>query len=74
MEDKVPQKVKIFFWRAVRNGLPTMDVLCRRGMNVDRMCPRCGDGPETTSHMLLTCKHSTLLWKLSPLRWETQDW
>uniref|UniRef100_A0A803LLZ1 RNase H type-1 domain-containing protein n=1 Tax=Chenopodium quinoa TaxID=63459 RepID=A0A803LLZ1_CHEQI len=44
----VPQKVKHLVWRAVANGIPTMETLASRGLEVDRICPRCGKGDETT--------------------------
>lgn len=45
-----------------------MDNLARRGVCVDCMCPRCGDDPESVTHMVLGCEESKLLRKTSPLR------
>ncbi|XP_056685539.1 uncharacterized protein [Spinacia oleracea] len=67
-----PSRVKVTMWRALKNGLPTMNVLARRGLNVDCICPRCGEAPETVTHMALQCKEARLLWKLSPLRLDSQ--
>lgn len=49
-----------------------MDKLARRGMRVDRMCPQCGDAPETIAHMALKCVGSKILWYISPLRKDTE--
>lgn len=65
---EVPQKVKHVVWRVAREGLPLMDVLMRRGMQVDRICPRCGEVNELTAHMIVWCRESQLLWQLSPVR------
>lgn len=61
----LPQKVKKLMWRAVNNGLPTMDTLAKRGIDVDRICPRCGEEVETTTHLMLHCTESRLLWLLT---------
>ena len=70
----VPPKVKNFFWRASRGGLPTMDVLAKRGLDVDKMCPRCGEVPETIIHILVLCRESNIIWKMSPLRVDITEW
>lgn len=48
----VPAKVKMFGWKAARNGIAVKANLVKRGMGVDKECPRCGEGAETTEHML----------------------
>lgn len=55
-----------------RHHIPTKALLTRRGLNVDEMCPRCGEATETTIHIVLLCKESKALWKLSPLRLEVE--
>lgn len=49
-------------------GLPTMDVLASKGLNVDRRCPRCGEAPEIVVHMTLLCKDAQVLWRISPVQ------
>ena len=65
-----PPKVKMFGWKAAHNGLPVRTNLARRGMQVDQICPRCGEDAETIEHMLLFCEVSQKVWYLSPLRLE----
>lgn len=71
---KVPEKVKNLVWRALREGLPTMANMKKRGMQVDCVCPRCGEGAETTVHTLLLCREARTLWRMSPARLEVGEW
>lgn len=70
----VPRKVRNLVWRAANDGLPTMDKLARRGMEVDAICPRCGEGTETITHMLTQCKEVETIWKMSPIRLSFSEW
>ncbi|KAL2896303.1 hypothetical protein RDABS01_038087 [Bienertia sinuspersici] len=65
---QVPPKVKNFAWRAMNNGLPTMVNLVKRNIQVDCICPRCGEEKEDTTHLIVGCMESRFLWKISPLR------
>ncbi|GMY31999.1 putative ribonuclease H protein At1g65750 isoform X2 [Fagus crenata] len=42
---KLPSKIRIFAWRACKKGLPTMEILKGRGLDVDPQCQRCNRGP-----------------------------
>ena len=64
----IQPKVKLFGWKIVHNGVPTRVNLARRGMQVDKVCPRCGEEDETLEHMLLYCGDSQRAWYISPLR------
>lgn len=46
----------------------------RRGLQVDRICARCGEQAETVVHMALLCIESQCLWRLSPLRLDITSW
>lgn len=67
----VPQKVKMFGWRLLNNGLPINQNLANRGMAVNRVCQRCRDKAETVEHMIMKCEESIRVWYGSPLRLET---
>ena len=69
----VPPKVKMFGWRLLRNGLPVNSNLARRGMDVSRVCQRCGGGDETLEHMMMHCVESSRVWYFSPLRLEPPE-
>ncbi|XP_057450344.1 uncharacterized protein LOC130741444 [Lotus japonicus] len=53
---------KEFIWRACRNVLPVYANLKKRGINLDPMCPCCGEEEETTTHAILTCNRTCRLW------------
>ena len=63
---KIPEKIRIFAWRACMNGLPPRLNLCRRGVNIDPVCPMCEQEPESISHSLLHCNFAKQVWD----KWE----
>ncbi|KAL0355208.1 UNVERIFIED_CONTAM: hypothetical protein Sradi_3967700 [Sesamum radiatum] len=52
---RIPNKVKVFVWRAIRNILPSMSNLQKRKMLEVADCPLCGYGIETLIHTFLRC-------------------
>lgn len=63
----LPNKVKVFFWRGIRNALPVKTSLRRRGIDIDSLCPLCDCCDETLLHVLKSCTYSRLFWAISPL-------
>ena len=61
---KVPNKLKIFAWRACTNSLPTLDNLVKRKI-VSPICPRCKREPETVIHALWSCETLGPVWGTS---------
>lgn len=59
----VPQKVKIFVWRAVTNCLPTLENKKKRKLEVSNVCSICGVETEDTGHALYRCPHAFLFWE-----------
>ena len=49
---KIPNKVKVFAWRACNDILPTKMNLVNRRIIADAACPICTRFPETTVHVL----------------------
>ena len=49
---RVPNKIKIFLWRACSEALPTSCNLLRRKVLEDPTCPLCGIEVENTMHAL----------------------
>lgn len=43
-------------------------------MKVNCLCLRCGESPESAVHMVWLCKENQLMWRLSPLRVEVDQW
>ena len=64
---KLPSKIRIFAWRACKKGLPSMEVLKNRGLNVNPVCMRCERESESISHAIWACKKLRGLWALSGL-------
>ena len=58
----IPEKIKIFAWRACVNGLPTKVNLQTRGINVGVLCPGCDGVLETISHALIDCRVAKRVW------------
>ena len=63
---KIPAKIRISAWRACVNGLSTRLNLCRRGVNINPLCPMCEQEPESISHTLLHCNFAKQVWD----KWE----
>ncbi|KAH9709496.1 putative reverse transcriptase/RNA-dependent DNA polymerase [Citrus sinensis] len=63
----LPEKVKIFMWRALKNILPTAENLWKRRSLQEPICQRCKLQVETVSHVLIECKAARKIWDLAPL-------
>ncbi|XP_024043083.1 uncharacterized protein LOC112099827 [Citrus clementina] len=63
----LPEKVKIFMWRALKNILPTAENLWKRKSLQEPICQRCKLQVETVSHALIECKTARKTWDLAPL-------
>uniref|UniRef100_A0A7N2MU32 Reverse transcriptase domain-containing protein n=1 Tax=Quercus lobata TaxID=97700 RepID=A0A7N2MU32_QUELO len=59
---QVPQKVKMFIWRARRNAIPTKHALMRRTITEDSTCERCQSDVEDPLHALWTCTKLDVVW------------
>ncbi|KAH9697612.1 zf-RVT domain-containing protein [Citrus sinensis] len=63
----LPEKIKIFIWKATKNLLPTAENLCKHGIIQEGHYKRCGNRVENVLHALVACKAakkfgSSLLW------------
>lgn len=63
---KIPNKIKKFIWRLLRNSLPTLDILRSRGVHTSIMCPVCKDKDESLIHVFKDCAYARLFWACSP--------
>ncbi|XP_019167556.1 PREDICTED: uncharacterized protein LOC109163258 [Ipomoea nil] len=64
---RVPPKWKTFLWRAVSGILPTTDNLIVKRVEVDPICPMCGNTQENIMHVLVLCDYSKMVWNISGL-------
>lgn len=62
----LPEKIKIFMWRALKDLLPSAENLWKRKVLQEPICQRCRREVETISHALLTCKAAKKVWLLAP--------
>lgn len=51
----VPQKIKVFLWKAMHGILDVRDNLARKRIVSSGRCPLCGQENETVEHALLFC-------------------
>ncbi|KAH9649551.1 rnase h domain-containing protein [Citrus sinensis] len=63
---ELPEKIKIFMWRAVKNLLPTAENLWKMRVLQDPICSRCKMKAENIIHAILECKPARQMWKLTP--------
>lgn len=63
---ELPEKLKIFMWKASNNLLPTTENLWKRKVLQEPLCQRCKLSVETISHALLECKAASKIWVQSP--------
>ncbi|GMJ00001.1 hypothetical protein HRI_003669300 [Hibiscus trionum] len=59
-----PPKVECFIWQALWCRIPVRDELRKRGLSIiqDSLCPLCRKSTESTSHLLLHCNVTWLIW------------
>lgn len=62
---QVPNKVKVFLWRAVRGCLPTRLRLQTKGVVCTGICPLCLNNLENEWHCLVACPSNLVCWKLA---------
>jgi hypothetical protein len=70
--------VKMFVWKACMNILPTKELLVRKHVLTDPLCPICKLVPETIDHALWNCSSARDVWsvcsgKLQKCASETND-
>jgi hypothetical protein len=54
--------VKTFLWQACNNILPTKELLFKRRITVDPLCPICGLVAESIDHILWSCPSAKDVW------------
>jgi hypothetical protein len=60
---RVPPKIRIFWWRAVNNFLPTKANLNRRHVELESFCPTCEAEAETLHHVAFVCPLAKRFWQ-----------
>eukprot|EP00253_Pinus_taeda_P020147 PITA_20147 len=62
---KCPKKARIFFWCALKNKIPTWDILQARFQLGPSRCPLCNDASESISHLFVSCHFTKSVWEES---------
>ncbi|OUZ99144.1 Reverse transcriptase zinc-binding domain [Macleaya cordata] len=70
---EIPSKISFMVWCALRNAMPTIDNLIRRGMTWVNKCYLCNRSEETVLHLLLHCPITAAVWnyfiKVAGMQW-----
>lgn len=66
-------KLKIAFWRFIRNFIPNFCNLHIKKISESNLCPRCSSKVETTTHALRDCPISYDIWKYMNHIWSVTD-
>ena len=64
----IPNKIKVFGWRACQEILPTRLNLAKQQIIHDNICPNCTRFPESTIHALWDCGVAVNVWAGSALK------
>ena len=59
--DTMP-KILVFIWQLCRNALPVRLLLQSRGVDLDPLCPLCGQSNESMQHLFLACPNTLRVW------------
>ena len=65
---KVPNKIKIFGWRACHGILPTRLNLAKRNIIAETFCPICLQSPENEVHVIWECPVAQDVWAGSRMK------
>ncbi|CAL2235432.1 unnamed protein product [Prunus armeniaca] len=66
---KVIPKIKLFFWRALTNSLPTLRNLFHRRIRANPVCSFCNSSDESAEHAILLCPWTACVWFGIPLNY-----
>lgn len=69
----LPEKIKIFVWKAAKNLLPTAKNLWRRKVLKEPTCHLCKAGCEDVFHALMECRVARRIWKCTHLENEVKS-
>ena len=58
-------KLKVFLWQLCHSSLPTREILLRRGLQIDPICPLCNQHNEDLAHLFFRCPTVHNVWCLA---------
>ncbi|XP_019155168.1 PREDICTED: uncharacterized protein LOC109152041 [Ipomoea nil] len=62
---KCKEKIKMFLWKMMNNGLLINEERQRRGLAIDGNCPRCVDVSESLDHVFRRCDKAVDCWNIA---------
>lgn len=62
----MPEKIKVFIWRAIKGNLPTAENLAKKRVLAEATCKVCEEGVEDFNHCFRFCRRDRQVWLLSP--------
>lgn len=62
---KVSEKIKVFLWNVLHDGLPVGEQFAIRNIPISSQCPRCTE-TESVVHLLFNCRYAKDVWDLVP--------
>ncbi|KAI8558271.1 hypothetical protein RHMOL_Rhmol04G0077800 [Rhododendron molle] len=63
----LPTKFALFIWKVLHRILPVRQVLIRRGIGMNALCPVCGLEEESIEHLFFMCETARRFWRASNL-------
>ncbi|KAL9426467.1 hypothetical protein AB3S75_033282 [Citrus x aurantiifolia] len=69
----LPEKIRIFAWRAAKNLLPSAENLWKRKVIQEPVCQMCNNKLETVFHALVGCKVVQKIWKITRFEDDLKD-
>ncbi|KAL8148945.1 hypothetical protein AgCh_006084 [Apium graveolens] len=68
---RIPNKIKVFIWKFLRNVVPTRKRLSERGIRIGITCPICLSDIEHMTHLFFECEFARGCWEHANL---VYDW
>ncbi|KAL8127779.1 hypothetical protein AgCh_014632 [Apium graveolens] len=68
---RIPNKIKVFIWKFLRNVVPTRKRLSERGIRIGITCPMCLSDIEHMTHLFFECEFARGCWEHANL---VYDW
>ncbi|XP_012087681.1 uncharacterized protein LOC105646438 [Jatropha curcas] len=66
----VPLKILNFGWWLIREVVPCLQLLRKRRVNVEIMCPKCHASEESLLHLFVQCSFARSVWMLTSVGWQ----
>lgn len=67
----IPNKIKLFIWRACQDILPTKANLCHIHVLDSPTCETCNVAPEIVGHLLWDCPFTKKVWSTSDIPFDS---